>query len=226
MKRTLSIALLTAVISLFSFQASAWDLNDVLKNLPSSGSKDNDKTGNAISAIAGALGLGGNFKYADMVGTWNYSKPAVTFKSDNLLLKAGGVAASTTVENKLATYYKLAGVQNMKMTFNADSTFTMKLRVGQLNGTVSLSDDGKQVMFTFKVLKAINLGTMEAYISTAGLGKNQMNLTFDVTKLLEILKKAGKLTNATSIKSATALLEQYDGLTAGFTLAKTSTTTK
>ena len=224
---TAVIVLLTTV----SFNASAWDLKDILKNV-GSGSADSTSTStgsgalDAISSIAGALGLGGKFTLADLTGTWTYQKPAVTFLSDNLLLKAGGAAAASTVEDKLVPYYKMAGITNLKMTFNSDSTFVMKLKVGSLKGTLSQSDDGKQLYFNFQALGRINIGTMEAYISTQGLKKNQVAITFDVSKLMTILEKAGSLTGNSTIKGITSILEKYDGLTAGFMLSKTSSATR
>ena len=42
---------------------------------------------------------------------------------------------------------------------------------------------------------------------------------------MTILERVGSLTNNTSIKAATTLLNQYDGLTAGFEMKRTATAT-
>lgn len=53
--------------------------------------------GDILSGLANKFGVGSSSLTIDkMAGTWNYKGPAVSFKSDNLLLKAGGAAASTT----------------------------------------------------------------------------------------------------------------------------------
>ncbi|MDE6117576.1 MAG: DUF4923 family protein, partial [Duncaniella sp.] len=72
-------------------------------------------------------------------------------------------------------------------------------------------------IFNFKALKKINVGSMESYIVMNG---SKMDLTFDVSKLMTLLERVGNLTGNSSIKTMSALLNQYDGMTAGFTLTK------
>ncbi len=49
---------------------------------------------------------------------------------------------------------------------------------------------------------------------------NRMELTFDVTKLMTLVEKAGSLSGNSTIKGLTAILQQYDGMTAGFELQR------
>ncbi|MDE6365971.1 MAG: DUF4923 family protein, partial [Muribaculaceae bacterium] len=49
---------------------------------------------------------------------------------------------------------------------------------------------------------------------------NQMSLMFDVTKLISIINAVGSATNSTAVKAASALLNSYDGMCAGFKLRK------
>lgn len=58
---------------------------------------------------------------------------------------------------------------------------------------------------------------MEAFIVMNG---DKMDLTFDVSKLMTILERAGSLTNNSTIKTVSAMLNQYDGMTAGFSLKR------
>lgn len=60
---------------------------------------------------------------------------------------------------------------------------------------------------------------MEAYISLNG--KNAMELTFDVSKLMTLMTRISALTNNSTLKGASAILEKYDGMTAGFDLKRT-----
>lgn len=180
--------------------------------------------GDLIGGVAGALGLGSQKTSVEtLTGTWTYTGPAVDFKSDNLLLKAGGAAASANIEKKLEPYYSKAGLTSLTLTVEADSTFSMKARRAAVSGTIETAADGKTLVFHFKALKQINIGSMEVY--TKMPSKDKLEITFDVSRLMTILERVGSLTNNTSIKAATTLLNQYDGLTAGFEMKRTATAT-
>ncbi len=211
--------------------AYAWDISDLLSGI-SGNSSDNSTSqqkkdtstkksgglGDLLSGVANALGAGSKTLTVEkLAGTWSYVSPAVSFKSDNLLLKAGGAAAASQVENKLAPYYRTAGLNNLVITINNDSTFTFKARRATLNGTIEKNAQTGNFMFKFKALKKINIGSMEAFIVMNG---DKMDLTFDVSKLMTILERAGSLTNNSTIKTVSAMLNQYDGMTAGFSLKR------
>lgn len=230
MKRISVIFLLTLILSTsLSASAAGWDISDLLGKV-SSASADSTKTsagsskggnlGGLLSGVANALGLGSsNLTVDKMVGTWNYTNPAVSFKSDNFLLKAGGAAAAQQIESKLAPYYKTAGLTSLVLTIAEDSTFTFKARMANLTGTIEKNAETGNFIFNFKAFKKIKIGSMEAFIVMNG---NKMELTFDVTKLMTLVEKAGSLTGNSTIKGLSALLKQYDGLTAGFELQRKS----
>lgn len=231
MKRISVIFLLTLILSTsLSASAAGWDISDLLGKV-SSASADSTKTsagsskggnlGGLLSGVANALGLGSsNLTVDKMVGTWNYTNPAVSFKSDNFLLKAGGAAAAQQIESKLAPYYKTAGLTSLVLTIAEDSTFTFKARMANLTGTIEKNAETGNFIFNFKAFKKIKIGSMEAFIVMNG---NKMELTFDVSKLMTIVEKAGSLTGNSTIKGLSTLLQQYDGLTAGFELQRKST---
>lgn len=229
MKR-ISVAFLLSLFLSASFSASAsgWDISDLLGKV-STASSDTTKTsqsgsskagnlGGLLSGVANALGLGSSsLTIEKMAGTWNYVNPAVSFQSDNFLLKAGGAAAAQQVESKLAPYYKKAGLTSLVLTIAEDSTFTFKARMANLNGTISRCPESGNFIFEFKAFKKIKIGSMEAFIVMNG---NKMELTFDVSKLMTLVEKAGSLTGSTSVKGLSAILKQYDGMTAGFELQR------
>lgn len=225
--------LLTSLILAMSLAlapaASAQSARDILGGLlgggSSSTSSDSTKQGGGLSdligGVANVLGLGSTeLSVKNLEGTWKYSDPAVSFKSDNLLLKAGGAAAAATIEKKLEPYYKTAGLTNLTFTVNSDSTFTMKARLITINGTVEIGADGKSMQLHFKALGKINVGSVAAYTKLSG--KDKLEMTFDVSKLVTILEKVGSLTGNSTIKGVTSLLEQYDGVTAGFDMKKSA----
>lgn len=240
MKKTFLITLLALFATTFGATAAP-DLTDILQGL--GGKKDktekttekttdksDDKGGGLGGILEGVQSLGNKLgiipsKTVDIAyleGVWDYKKPAVAFKSENLLAKAGGVAASAKVESELEPYYQKAGLDKMVLTVNADSTFTMKLAHGQLNGTIVSNPDKKTLTFKFKVL-GVSLLSTEAFVNAET--NKSMSLTFDVTKLLVIIEKvtafSGSLSGKTSLKALDAILKKYDGMTAGFYLTKT-----
>ena len=161
MKKLTVILLLSLFLSTsVSASASGWDISDLLGKVSSATASDSTKTGSSkggglgdlLSGVANALGVGSSkLTVEKMVGTWKYVNPAVSFKSDNFLLKAGGAAAAQQVEAKLAPYYKTAGLTSLVMTINADSTFTFKARMMTLGGTIT--KDARKLHFQFQGLQ-------------------------------------------------------------------------
>ncbi len=121
------------------------------------------------------------------------------------------------MESKLEPYYRTAGLTSLVLTVNADSTFTFKAKMANLSGTITKNDKTGNFVFHFKALKKVNVGSMEAYIVLNG---SKMELTFDVSKLMTLIEKAGKITGNSSVKTLSNLLNKYDGMTAGFELKK------
>jgi len=151
-----------------------------------------------------------------LVGTWNYVSPAVCFKSENFLQKAGGAAMATTIENKLSGYYDKFGLNKVVLTVDEQQNFTLNLGMLRTSGTVTV--DGEDVYFNFSALGRISLGKMKTYITMTG--NSQMSLMFDVTKLMNIITAVGSATNISTVKTVSSLLNSYEGLCAGFKLQK------
>lgn len=209
MKRILNILIL-CLCCLFSTQIAKADIKDLLSKLGSG-------SGSGLSGVVDDL-IGGEVEYNSLVGDWAYASPAVSFKSENLLKKAGGVAAAAKVEQEIEPYYSKVGLTGLTMTFKADSTFTMKVKRLELKGTVKKDEKG-EYKFEFKAFGKIKTGAMTAYISRSG---ENVKLTFDVSKLITLVEKISSVTNNSTIKGLSTLLSSYDGLNAGFELKKTS----
>lgn len=196
-------------------------LGSLLGGGNSSSTEQSGSKGGSLSDIIG--GVVGGLLTTDkvdtdkMVGTWSYSSPAVCFKSENFLQKAGGSAIAATLEGKLAPYYKTAGLNKLVLTINEDKSFVMQSGKITVRGTVEADGEG-EVYFNFKALGTIPAGKMKAYITmTAG---KQMSLMFDVTKLVSIIKMVGSVSGSTAIKGVSSILDSYDGICAGFKLNK------
>ena len=174
-----------------------------------------------LKGMLGSLLSSDKITVKSLTGTWKYSAPAVTFKSSNLLKKAGGAAASSAIESKLSPYYSKAGLNKVELTIEEDSTFTMKLSKATLKGTISAvseSDSDAYFVFNFTVGGKLPIGKMNTYITK--VGSNNLTITFDVSKLVSIVEKAGSITGSSTISGITNVLQGYDGVCAGFKLTK------
>lgn len=199
-----------------SASASAFDIKGALKGLGSG-----DKT--TVEGIAGALGSVLSTDKIDLksiTGTWNYSAPAVTFKSDNLLKKAGGAAASKMITDKLAPIYKTTGIDKLTLKIEETGNFEMKVRGITLKGVIKpVTDENSQANFTFSFQAAgKDISTVNAYVQKSVTGT--MSLTFDVSKLIDIVENVSKVSGNSTIKTLSSALSSYDGLCAGFELKK------
>lgn len=179
----------------------------------------------ALLGKASELGIipsdGDTFDMARLTGDWKYKAPAVSFKTENLLKKAGGVATSALIEKKIAPYYKKVGFDRMTLAVRPDSTFTMSLPTMSLSGELlplAAADGEPDMKMMFKVLGVTAL-SIDAYVSKPG---NTVTITFDASKLVSLVKFAAKVTGSSSAKALSSILEAYDGVNAGFELSKTS----
>ncbi|WP_295729838.1 DUF4923 family protein [uncultured Muribaculum sp.] len=225
--RRIYILLFLALSGILGASAQKTDLGSILSKLSSAGAaKDSTSTGTSAqtSGLGGVLGsllsnVLGNDKIAtdDMVGSWTYSSPAVAFKSDDLLKKAGGAAASAAVEQKLAEYYKIIGFTGMTLTVGDDKSFTMKSSRLSLSGTIEQGAEPGEIIFSFKALKKIPLGSYTAHVSIVA---GRMTVTFDTTKLMSLVNTVAKFAGSKSLSAMNSILQQFDGMEAGFAMTK------
>lgn len=194
--------------------AYAWDLKDALKGL----GRDSSAT-NSIGSALGNLLSTDKITVKQMEGVWAYSAPAVTFKSSNVVKKAGGAAASGMIVEKLKPIYARIGFDKSKLTVTADSSFVLNAGKVTLKGTISdVTDKESQANFVFRfsVGGKLKIGEADAYVTKSATGV--LSIMFDVTKLIAIMETAGKISGNSTLKSAVELLKSYDGLCAGFAM--------
>lgn len=200
MKVFLASIAIAVIAAISPVSSSALDIKDLVSSITGSDSPSIEK----------------------MVGNWSYSSPAVSFKSGNILKKAGGAAASSVVEDKLEPYFKKAGLTSMTLEIAADSTFTMKVKKVTLKGNISTinNDDksGANFIFNFKAAGKVSVGKMNAYVTLSG--DSSMTITFDVTKLVSLIDKIASISGNSTAKGVSAVLKGYDGICAGFKLHK------
>lgn len=201
------------------------DIRDLLGGLAGGSSSEGSQSGSGLGdalggLISGLLG-GGQLSEEDLAGVYAYKEPAITFKSDNFLQKAGGVAMAATIVNKLAPYYEKAGMHNLVVTLTPEKTFEFSLGKIKLNGTFqrdSTQTSANSFIFTFKALGKMSFGKIAADVQKSG---NGLIMTFDASKLLSLMNTVAKLTGKQTLQAAATFLNSYDGLNCGFSLTKT-----
>lgn len=202
-----------AIAAIVSLQCSnAFDLKSIIN---SGNGSNTTSASDIIGAVTSIIG-GADVDYASLVGTWKYANPAISFKSDNLLQKAGGAAASSTITSKIKPYYEKAGLTSLVIEFKEDSTFVAK--AGKLNLTGTVSDQGEgNYTFNIKALGKIPSGKINGFVEKSG---SNIQLTFDASRLIDIASKIASASGNATLQSATSLLNSYDGLNAGFEMQK------
>lgn len=216
--------ILSALAASVAASASAFNPKDLLGNLGKLNGDSTTTTGDSQSTggVLGSLGsLIGNvvannkFSVDDLVGTWSYSSPAVSFQSENALMKIGGAGAATAVENQLAPYYQRLGFTNTSLTVDADHNFTLKMGLLVLKGTVEKDEEDNGLVFNFNAFGKISLGKVKANATKAG---KTLNLTFDATRLIQMLTRISSKLNIKTLSTLSTLLNNYDGIYIGYKL--------
>lgn len=196
----------TILFSVWVILFSVMTTNSQAQSVKNFFSKDN------LSKVMNALT--GHTKAIDMTGTWTYKSAAVEFESENLLMKAGGVAAAAAAENQLNEQLSKVGIKEgqMSFTFNADSTFTSTVGKRTIKGTYSYHAPTQQVELTYLLL--LNLH------AKVNCSSNSMELLFNSDKLLKLLAFLGSKSSNTALKTVSSLADKYDGMMLGFELRK------
>lgn len=150
----------------------------------------------------------------EMTGTWTYKGSAIEFESDNLLQKAGGAVAATAAEKKLDEQLSKIGIKagQMSFTFNADSTFSVKVGQKAMKGSYSYNASTHKVNLKFAKLIGVN-----AKVNSTS---STMDLLFESDKLLKLITFLSSKTSNTTLKTIGTLADSYDGMMLGFSLQK------
>ncbi len=206
MKKNLWKVTALSVMMFFAVQGQAQTLGDVLNAI---GSQQGSNVAQGLTSVFS------NSKQATaekIVGTWNYTEPAIVFTSDNILAKAASKIAANKVEGKLQEQLSKYGIKpgSFTMTFNEDGTFSETLKGKTTKGRWEVKDS--KLILSVVGVKAIS-------ITTQIDGKNLQFVT-DATKLLNLFKTIGAKSSNSSIKTVASLMKSVNGMQAGITMRK------
>lgn len=158
-----------------------------------------------------------NLEIADLVGEYESAGPTVSFKSDNFLQKAGGIAGAAALETKLQPYYEQYGLIGMPFTVDKDGNFVLTVKGLKVKGILEKNDNDGTFIFNI-MLGTIRVGKFLAYVEKSG---RNINLMFDATKLKELISTIGSVTGIQMAKTMATLLDSYDGACIGFKMNNT-----
>nr|ANG65679.1 hypothetical protein [uncultured bacterium G1] len=203
---------LAAVLCLTVSASAQNGLGSILGSLTGSG---NNAGGSLITSITDLISGKAGLTTDKIVGTWNYTGSAITFKSStNAFSNLAGSAATTAIEKKLDQYLSKVGISKglFGFTFNEDGTMSVNYGSRTFNGTWKL--DAEKSVINMKVKSLIN---MKGYVAVQG---NQMELQFDTSTMMKLIKSVCSVYNQGTLQTINSLLNQYDQMYSGFKLVK------
>lgn len=210
---TLKSAIFAAMLMCFSGNANAQiNLGDILGSVTGNSSSLTGNAGDLISNLTSVFSGKKQASENQIVGTWEYSEPAIVFDSDNLLAKAGAKLAANKLEKKIQEYLTKYGVKPgaMRITFAEDGTFKEQLNGKTISGKWKI--ENSKLILTYGTIKPVS-------ITTQVEGKTLLIVT-DATQLLNFMKTIGSKSTNANIKTITTLMNSIKGMKAGLTLVK------
>lgn len=167
-----------------------------------------------VSGIASIFSKDKQVSEQTIVGTWEYSEPAILFQSDNVLTQVGAKVTAEKIENTLKTKLAVYGIKEgvMTFTFNEDGTFVETLSQKQIAGKWAIKDEQLQLTYGTYRQKTISITTQ--------LENNQLLFVTDASKLLEMFKTITSKSANTSMTTLSKLMSSVKGMKVGLTLVK------
>lgn len=206
MKKNLCKMAALSLMMFFAAQSQAQTLGDVLNAI---GSQQGSDIAQGLTSIFSSDKQATAEK---LIGTWNYTEPAIVFTSDNILAKAASKIAANKVEKKLQEQLSKYGIKpgSFSMTFNENGTFTETLKGRKTQGTWEVKDS--KLILSIAGVKALSITTQ--------IDGKDLQFVTDATKLLNLFKTIGAKSSNQNIKTIASLMKSVKGMQAGITLKK------
>ena len=175
-------------------------------------------SGDDISNVLGNIISKDSLTIKDLSGEWETTGPAVVFKSDEILGKAGGAAASATAEKKLKPHFTKLGLENSSMTIDKDGNVEFLISGKSIKGTLKPNSDDSFSLKLGRSKITSKLGKerdITVYFRKSG---KTLSMASDVKKMLEIVKKVGSFSS--SVEKLANMLDQYEQICIGLKFEK------
>lgn len=217
--KTIKTTMIALLVLIFGANlANAQDVGNVLNGIGNIFGKGNEGSSgnNTVSNLLEGIFSSSNLSVTDLAGQWGATGPAIAFQSENLLKKAGGIAAAAAVESKLAPYYSKYGLNNAKFDITNAGEFTLSIKLLKLKGTITPTEEKGVFDFNFMAFGSFKIGSLKTYIQKS---YNSMDIMFDAKKFMQLVSTIAKYTGNSTAKALGSLLDSYDGLCVGFKLS-------
>ncbi|MBQ8051163.1 MAG: DUF4923 family protein [Bacteroidaceae bacterium] len=164
--------------------------------------------GGILSSILGNSTTNAN----TIAGTWVYSQPKVTFKSESVLAQIGSSVASSKIESTLDAQLKKLGFQAGKTAIAFDNQGNCQMERGgkTYSGTYTYNKSTGQMT----IQGALGVASVSPYVSVVG---NEMYMLFEADKLLSVM---GTLSSVAKTSTLSSLLSNYNGLQLGWAMQR------
>ena len=200
MRKFLILTILAVTMTATQVQAQNW--LDALKSVATS----------TIDKLTG-----GKATAHSLYGTWKYSQPGIKLSSSsNTLSDLTASAATSTMQQKMATYYEKVGIKAgaCEFSFNEDGTFTSTFGQKALTGTFTFNAENNQLTLNYNN-SLLKLGAINTY---AYLNGSNLQILFPMDKLLSLMSALGS--TGGTLSTVTSLLKSYDSIKVGFEFSK------
>ena len=180
--------------------------------------------GGTLGNIIEGVFTSSNIDIADLEGEWTITGPAVSFKSDDFLKNAGGLAAASMIETKIEPYYTKYGLTGAKLVIDTEGNYSLQIKNKyNISGTITRSEGAAQGTFDFNFgLLGKKVTSLTTYVQKT---PKTMDIMFDASKFKTIISAIANISGMRLAKTASSLLNQYEGLCIGFKLTGGSTQT-
>ena len=147
-------------------------------------------------------------------GQWTYSGPSVDVSGKNLLAGVGKPIAKGKLKKKLKNAFKSMRLDKIKpqFSFGEDGTCSINLLGATLKGSYNYNPSQEKITFKWHGIP------LSARLKRNG--KKKLHLTFDADKLLKLFSLASKVSDSSTLKALSFLLDNYDDVMVGFELKK------
>ena len=180
--------------------------------------------GGTLGNIIEGVFTSSNIDIADLEGECTITGPAVSFKSDDFLKNAGGLAAASMIETKIEPYYTKYGLTGAKLVIDTEGNYSLQIKNKyNISGTITRSEGAAQGTFDFNFgLLGKKVTSLTTYVQKT---PKTMDIMFDASKFKTIISAIANISGMSLAKTASRLLNQYEGLCIGFKLTGGSTQT-
>ncbi|MGL5015739.1 MAG: lipocalin-like domain-containing protein [Bacteroidales bacterium] len=163
-----------------------------------------DKVQSVVESVAG------DYVKFNITGEWIYKGATVDLKSSNKLADIGSSVLGSSLDDKINEQLNRIGIKPdiMRITFNSDSTFVVKLESREFKGSYSFNKQTQELALKTDRSKPIN-------VNVEVLATN-INFYFNADGLLSFVQKLIGGVKADSIQSISKLLANYENMRVGF----------